>query len=157
MRATVIALVAGLLLGALAGWVAQGWRADSAMAHVQQQHAQALAAQQAQALANYQNMEIQKDAAIKAAEQRAAQNRADADRAVAAADGMRKQLASVPDRIATATRAAVDEYATAASELLTDCTAQYQRMAEQADGHANDAAMMRDAWPTSRPALTRAP
>lgn len=42
MRATVIALVAGLLLGTLAGWVAQGWRADSAMAHVQQQHAETL-------------------------------------------------------------------------------------------------------------------
>ena len=42
MRATVIALVAGLLLGTLAGLVAQGWRADSAMAHVQQQHAETL-------------------------------------------------------------------------------------------------------------------
>ena len=42
MRAAVIALAAGSLLGALAGWVAQGWRADSAMAHVQQQHAETL-------------------------------------------------------------------------------------------------------------------
>ena len=42
MRATVIALVAGLLLGTLAGWVAQGWRADAAMAQARQQHAETL-------------------------------------------------------------------------------------------------------------------
>jgi hypothetical protein len=157
MRATVIALVAGLLLGTLAGWFTQGWRSDAELAQIKQQHAQALAVQQAQALADYQRMERTKNDAIQQAQQRATQNRADADRAVAAADSMRKQLAGVPARIATATRAAVDEYAATASELLTDCTAQYQRVAEQADGHANDAAMMRDAWPTSRPALTRAP
>lgn len=138
-----------LAMAFAAGWVTQGWRAGTALAQLEQQHAQMLAAQHGQALADYQRMEKTKDDAIKAAEQRAAQNRADADRAAAAVDGMRKQLASVPTRIAAATRTAVDEYAATAGELLGACTAEYQWLAGQADGHAADAGLMRAAWPGS--------
>jgi hypothetical protein len=142
-------ILAGLVLaGAFAaGWITQGWRADAAAARVQQEHAQVLASQQAQALERYQQMEKTKDEAIRAAEQRAASNRADADRAAAAVGWLQRDLAGVPARIAAATRAAVDEYAATAGELLGACTAEYQWLAGQADGHATDAGLMREAWP----------
>lgn len=146
-RANSIAMGLLLILAFAAGWAVNGWRADAELANREKAWADAIAWSSQQALERYQIMEKTKDDAIKAAEQRAASNRADADRAAATVDSMRKQLAGVPARIATATRAAVDEYAATASELLTDCTAQYQRVAEQADGHASDAALIRDAWP----------
>ena len=143
---TIVATLA--LAGAFAaGWTAQGWRADAALSLLEQQHAQMQAAEQANALADYQRMEKTKNEAIKAAEQRAAQNRADADRAAAAVDGMRNQLASVPARIAAATRSAVDEYAATAGELLGQCSQRYTELAAKADGHALDARVCRAAWP----------
>ena len=99
-------------------------------------------------MATYTKMEKTKDEAIKLAQARATALEADAGRASAAADSLRKQLASVPTRIAAATRAAVDEYAATAGELLGACTAEYQRVASQADGHAADARLMSEAWPT---------
>ncbi|WP_370681029.1 hypothetical protein [Comamonas sp. GB3 AK4-5] len=144
-------LAALVFAGAFAaGWMAQGWRAGTALAQLEQQHTQVLVAQHAQALVDYQRMEATKNEAINAAQQRAAQNRAAADRAAAAAGSLQRDIASVPDRITAATRAAVNAYAATAGELLGACTAEYQWLAEQADGHAADARLMREAWPTAR-------
>ena len=121
--------------------------AEVGLAEATAAHAQALSQANAEALANYSRMEGEKDDAIKAAEKRATQNAAAADLARTAADGLRRDLASAPARIAAATRAAVDEYAATAGELLGVCTAEYQRVAAAADGHANDARLMLDAWP----------
>lgn len=69
--------------------------------------------------------------------------------------GLRSDFAGLPDRIATAAQPALAEYA-------STCTAVFERMAERgerladrgaaiaaaADGHAADAAMMRQAWPS---------
>lgn len=68
--------------------------------------------------------------------------------------GLRGDFAGLPDRIASAAQPALAEYA-------STCTAVFERMAERgerladrgaaiaaaADGHAADAAMMRQAWP----------
>ena len=68
--------------------------------------------------------------------------------------GLRGDFAGLPDRIASAAKPALSEYA-------STCTAVFERMAERgerladrgaaiaaaADGHAADAAMMRQAWP----------
>lgn len=136
------------LVGAFAaGWTAQGWRADARLSELQQTHAKEQAAQQSQALADYQRMEQTKNDAIQKARARADALQADAGRATAAADGLRKQLAGVPARISAASRAAVDEYAATAGELLSACTSEYQWMARQADGHANDARMITESWP----------
>lgn len=136
-----------LVLAFAAGWTAQGWRADARLSELQQAHAKEQAAQQSQALAAYQRMEQTKNDAIQKAQARAEALQADAGRATAAADSLRKQLAGVPARIATASRAAVDEYAATAGELLGACTAEYRAVAAAADGHANDAQLMREAWP----------
>lgn len=136
------------LVGAFtAGWTAQGWRADARLSKLQQAHAKEQAAQQTQALADYQRMEQTKNDAIQKAQARSEYLQTVAGAAAAAADSLRKQLAGVPARIATASRAAVDEYAATAGELLGACTAEYRAVAAAADGHAADVRTLTAAWP----------
>ena len=131
----------------LAGWLVNGWRSDAVISGIKTEHAAQVAINASNALERYETMERTKDEAIKAAQERETQFKADAGRASATADGLRKQLASVPTRIATASRAAVDEYANTAGELLGQCTAEYQQVAEAADRHASNERLIHDAWP----------
>ena len=134
----------------LAGWIVNGWQADAVISGIRTEHAAQVAINASKALERYETMERTKDEAIKAAQERETQFKADSGRASATADGLRKQLASVPTRIATASRAAVDEYANTAGELLGACTSEYQWMARKADEHANAERTLIDAWPRSQ-------
>ena len=139
-----------LVLAFAAGWLVNGWRSDAVISGIKTEHAAQVAINASNALERYETMERTKDEAIKAAQERETQFKADAGRAAATADGLRKQLASVPTRIATASRAAVDEYANTAGELLGACTSEYQWMARKADEHANAERTLIDAWPRSQ-------
>ena len=143
------ALVLAVLLTAAfaAGWWVNAQRAEARISLLKKEHAEQTMRASASALSSYSRMEKTKDEAIKSAQSRAERLQADAGGAAAAADGLRKQLAGMPARIAAASRAAVDEYAATAGELLGACTAEYQWMARQADGHANDARMITESWP----------
>lgn len=145
-------LVAAVLLAMAfaAGWWVNAQRAEARISLLKKEHAEQTMRAGASALASYSRMEKTKDEAIKSAQERAGRLQADAGAAAAVADGLRKQLAGVPARIAAASRAAVDEYAATAGELLSACTAEYQWMARQADGHANDARLMLEAWPVQK-------
>ena len=149
MTGRIQVLAAGLLLvlAFAAGWLVNGWRADAAMSLLKQEHSEQVARNSAASLLTYSRMEKTKDEAIQQAQARAVTLQADAGRATAAADGLRKQLATANLRIATASRAAVDEYATTAGELLNSCTAEYRAVAAAADGHANAQRLMLEAWP----------
>lgn len=105
------------------------------------------------ALNSYATMEITKNAAIEAATARATKSQADAAGLRRQLDSVRSDLADVPARIAAASRAAVDEYAAAATVVFQQCSERYAAMAQVADRHANDAATCRAAWPVnpSRP------
>ena len=147
MKARIIgAAIAAALLFA-AGWMTQGWRAKARLFEVKRQFAESAAADRAQALERYQTLERTKDEAIAAHAALVAQN---ADAAAAArrtADGLRRDLASVPARIAAATDSAAREYAAAASVVLDQCTAEVADLARVADGHAADVRLMLQAWP----------
>lgn len=142
-------LVAAVLLAMAfaAGWWVNAQRAEARISLLNREHAEQIMRAGAHALESYSRMEKTKDDAIKSAQERAGRLQADAGAAAAAADGLRKQLAGVPARIAAASRTAVDEYAATAGELLSACTAEYQWMARQADGHENDARMISESWP----------
>jgi chromosome segregation ATPase len=146
-RAQALVLAVLLAVSFSAGWWVNAQRAEARMSLLKKEHVtqekQALEA----SLASYSRMEKTKDEAIKSAQARADHLQADAGAAAAAADSLRKQLAGVPARISAASRAAVDEYAATAGELLSACTEEYQWMARQADGHANDARMITESWP----------
>ena len=146
-RAQAIALGLLLVLTFTAGWFVNGWRADAAMSLLKKEHSEQVARNSAASLLTYTRMEKTKDEAIKSAQARAVTLQADAGRATAAVDGLRKQLATAGVRISTASRAAVDEYAATAGELLNSCTAEYRAVAAAADGHAADARLMLEAWP----------
>lgn len=130
-----------------AGWLAQGWRAEAELFNVRREYAELDLRRSAAALESYIRMEGVKNAAIKEAEARAASNAAAAASARTAADSLRRDIAGVPGRIAAATDAAVREYAGVAGQLLGDCTAQYQRVAAEADQHSSDVQLMMDSWP----------
>lgn len=142
-----IAAGTALLLAFAAGWVAQGWRMQTALGHATNAHNQQLQAMHAQALATYQKQEDQKNAAIQAAQALAEQNQAAATTARATVERLRRDLARVPARIQSATEAAVNEYAAAATAVLDDCTAEVTKLARAADGHATDAQLTHNAWP----------
>ena len=62
---------------------------------------------------------------------------------------LRDQLSEADRRIATASAAAVREYAATANQLLGQCSQRYTELAAKADGHALDARVCRAAWPIS--------
>ena len=60
---------------------------------------------------------------------------------------LRDQLRDADVRIATASTAAVRDYAATANQLLGQCSQRYTELAAKADGHALDARACRAAWP----------
>lgn len=146
-RAKALIVLALVAIAFIAGWVVQGWRAEAKLLDVKRQFAESAATAHAQALERYQTLERTKDEAIAAHADLVAQN---ADAAAAArrtADGLRRDLASVPARIAAATDSAAREYTAAASVVLDQCTAEVADLARVADGHAADVRLMLQAWP----------
>lgn len=140
------ALVAGVL-AAGGAWTVQGWRWGEQLEALKAKHAgEALTAARG-ALKLTEHYRENADAAVKNSEARMAQNKRDADSLRAELDGMRGELASVPGRIAGAARAAVDQYAAAATVVFEQCTARYSALARDADGHAVDVRSLADAWP----------
>lgn len=146
-RGKTLVLVILLALTFSAGWWVNNQRSEARISLLKQEHSDQVKRAGAAAFERYSRMEKTKDDAIKSAADRAAKNEADAGHARAAADGLRKQLASMHSRIAAASRAAVDEYAATAGELLGACTAEYQRVAEAADQHFSNERLLIDAWP----------
>ena len=139
--------IAAAAIGFGGAWQTQTWRYDAQLSKIHAQHATALADAHQKALDDTIKLQRTKDDAIKQAEQRAKQNAASAAAARADADSLRAQLASVQGRIASATDSAVREYANAASVVFAECVRSYQELAGKADGHANDARLMLEAWP----------
>lgn len=134
-------------MGFSAGWWVNAQRSDARISLLKQEHSEQVTRAGAAASERYSQMEKMKDEAIKAAGVRAEKNAADAGAARAAADGLRKQLTSMHSRIAAASRAAVDEYAATAGELLSQCTTEYQRVAEAADRHLSNEKLLIESWP----------
>lgn len=146
--------VAAIAVAFGAGSGIQGWRLGAKVEQVKTElanertaNAEARTRAGAAALHAYTTMETQKDAAIQSAQARAAALQTDITGLTNDRERLRITLSGVPARIAAASRAAVDEYAAAATVVFEQCTARYSALAGKADGHANDVQMMLDAWP----------
>mgnify|MGYP001554095544 FL=1 len=98
-------------------------------------------------------------ATFQATGQRNAAAQQDLDRSLrelrTATAGMRGDFAGLPERIVGAAQPALAQYASACTAVLQELADRGGRMAERgadsaraADGHAADAALMRDSWPT---------
>lgn len=140
------ALVAGSLAFG-AAWQVQAWRYDAQITTIKQQHTDAALSSARNALKLTEHYRENADAAVRKAEARSAQNKRDADSLRDELAGLRGDLAEVPDRIRSASREAVDQYAAAASVVFDQCTRRYSEVAEAAAGHASDVRTLIDAWP----------
>lgn len=138
-----VALAAGVI-----GATVQGWRMGEDIAELKAQYAYEAQEATQRALRQTSIYKEQSDAAVRKAEARTAQNKRDADGLRNELDGLRGDLASVPDRIRSASRDAVDQYAATASVVFDQCVRRYSEMAGAAQGHASDVETLRDAWPS---------
>ena len=75
------------------------------------------------------------------------QVQSDATAAQSAANSLSKQLASAKQRVSTASRETIIEYADTNSDILEACTAEYRAVAQKADEHATDAERLIKMWP----------
>lgn len=139
-----------IVAGALAfggGWKVQAWRYDAQIAGMQAQHATALASANQKALDDTIKMQRAKDEAIKAAEQRAKTQAANAAVLRTERDGLRAQLAATAVQLPSASCTSVRDYATTLTGLFDQCAGAFEGMAGKAQGHAADSRLMQDAWP----------
>ena len=149
MTARAKAITYGLLLvlAFSAGRLVNGWRSDAVISGIKTEHAAQVAINASNALERYETMERTKDEAIKAAQERETQFKADAGRASATADGLRGTLYEFRASLPNAAPATVIARADTAAELLGTCADEYRSVAESADRHAADAVMLFEAWP----------
>lgn len=139
--------LAGAVIAAASVWQVQAWRYGEQIADIRAAHADEVASAAKTALKTTEHYRENADAAVRKAEARAAQNKRDADRLRDELAGLRGDLAEVPDRIRSASREAVDQYAAAATVVFDHCARRYSGMAEAAAGHASDVRTLIDAWP----------
>lgn len=147
----VIAWLLGAAIAATTAWQVQDWRLGGQISALQAQHATELAKAQAKALAVERDASTRYQGALNEARTLQIAAQRDAARARAESDGLRDQAADAARRIATATPAAVAEYANTVTELFGECSRSYQELAAAADGHSADARTIRAAWPVIAP------
>lgn len=140
------AVVAGALAFG-AGWQTQEWSYGKQIADISQKHAIAIASANQKALDDTIKMQRAKDEAIKAAEQRAKTQAANAAVLRTERDGLRAQLAATAVQLPSASCTSVRNYATTLTGLFDQCAGAYQDMAGQASGHAADSRLMLESWP----------
>lgn len=102
---------------------------------------------EAEARANEQSMNHTYQEAINAALERETRLRADYAAAHAAAVGLRDTVAAIRRGLPADSAEACRNTADTALAVFGECADRYQRLAEAADSHANDAQLCRDAWP----------
>lgn len=143
----IIAAVIGAASAGMGAWQVQGWRYGVQISEIEANHAKAV--QDSIEAANTKQQEITSVyiKALNDARSREADLRRDVAAASDAANSLRKQAADAARQLASQPTETVVIYATAASELLSECGAEYQRLAEKADGHAADVKTMIEAWP----------
>lgn len=143
---------AAILAAALAAGGAlqvQQWRWGERLQTLKAEHSDQAASAARGALKMTEHYRENADAAVKKAEARMATNKRDADDARAQLDGLRGDLATVPERIARASSEAVAQYAATATVVFEQCVARRADLAEKADGHATDVQHFIDAWPVA--------
>lgn len=141
------AIVAGALAFG-AGWQTQEWRYGKQIADTASQHAIALASANQKALDDTIKMQRTKDDAIKAAEQRAKTQAANAAAARTERDGLRAQLAATTVQLPSASCTSVRDYATTITGLFDQCAGAFEGMAGQAQGHAATVRLLIESWPS---------
>lgn len=93
------------------------------------------------------DLQKRKDDALTEANTRALANKAAADRLAAVNRGLRNDLADQRRDLSTGSLDAVRKYAATANAVFGECSAEVERLAGEAAGHASDSLMYQRAWP----------
>ncbi|MCB4786028.1 hypothetical protein LGR64_07070 [Delftia sp. Lp-1] len=155
------AATAALAIGAGGAWWTQGQRYGLQLEQLRHQQTTAELTSTKQAahdMAGFQKGLTDALANFQATGQRNAAAQQNLDRSLrelrTATAGMRGDFAGLPERIAGAAQPALAQYASTCTAVLQELADRGGRMAERgadiaraADGHAADAALMRNAWP----------
>jgi len=145
-KTTVIATAAALVIGALGGWTANGWRLNGKIDQMIARHSQDLSKATEVALAETIRLQRLKDDALEEANKLAQKNANSAAAARAELDRVRKQLANSVT-IGSSTCASTRNYASTLSVVFGECAARLVEVAKDADGHAADSRTFQRAWP----------
>ena len=145
-KTTVIASVAALVIGALGGWTANGWRLNGKIDQMIARHSQDLSKATEAALAETVRLQKVKDDALEEANKLAQKNATAAANARAELNRVRKQLANSVT-IGSSTCASTRNYASTLSVVFGECSTRLVEMAKDADGHAADSRTFQRAWP----------
>ena len=148
------ALVAGAV-AATGAWQVQSWRYDARIAELQQQHAGAVAAAQAQALSAERKITGRYQGALNDARKRSIALQGAADGARDELDRLRDEARAAIARARSASACtASPEPATARDDVLGACTATIEalgrelvELAKDADRHVDDIKTLIQAWP----------
>ncbi len=142
------AFLAGLALAAASTWHIQAWRYDAQIEGLKAQHAEATAKAQSDARATEKALSDKLQEAQNNATKRENKLRNDAAGARRTADGLRDTIYSIRADLPSYSQSAAAKTADTAAELLGVCAAALTDVSAAADGHANDAVMLLDAWPS---------
>lgn len=93
------------------------------------------------------DLQKRKDDALLEANTRAIANKAAADKLAAVNRGLRNELADQRGNLSTASLDAVRKYAATANAVFGECSAEVERLAGEAAGHASDSMMYQASWP----------
>lgn len=145
MNIYAILIAAAVAFGA--SWKVQDWRYGEKIQEARAEQSEAAVKVFQAAQKTYEADLARKDKAIHEANLRAQTNQAMARALDGDVDRMREQLAAADSGLSQASAEAARKYASAAKELFGSCTEQYLYMAKQAQGHAEDARLVRESWP----------
>lgn len=144
----VAAFLAGLALAAASTWHVQAWRYDAQIADIKAAQAQAATLASEETARNFRAITTQYEGALNDARKREADLRRHVAAARTESDGLRDAIYAFRAKLPNATTPTVAVAADTAAELLGACVNEYQDVAAAADGHAADARLMLEAWPS---------
>ena len=141
------AALLGASIAAVGAWQVQSWRYTGQINQIKAAQAEAVntATREARAQESARFKGVQDAQA--AAQTRAQVARRDADRARGELDRLRNDLAATRGGVPGESTAACAQRADAAADVLAQCGAAYQGMAEVADRLNADRLMLMEAWP----------
>ena len=146
LKTMVITTAAALIIGATAGWTANGWRLNGKIDQMIARHSLDLSKATEVALNESIRLQKLKDEALDEANKTAQKNANAAASARAELDRVRRQLASSVT-ISSATCASTRSYADTLSVVFGECATRLVEVAKDADGHAADSRTFQRAWP----------
>ena len=146
LKTMVITTAAALIIGATAGWTANGWRLNGKIDQMIARHSLDLSKATEVALNESIRLQKLKDEALDEANKTAQKNANAAASARSELDRVRRQLANSVT-IGSSTCASTRNYADTLSLVFGECATRLTEVAKDADGHAADSRTFQRAWP----------